>query len=137
MRRAFLLFLLVFPGSVFAQDIDKAIQAYNDDKYTEAAFLFYDVIQNSEDADARVKAEYYIAQSLFKAGFVLPSFQYYGEVFNSGDAHPYFLKAAVGLLNVAEQIGDDTLIPEVINKGYSQAFSRLKAEELNSINYMI
>lgn len=120
-----------------AQDIDKAIQAYNEDKYTDAAFLFYDVIENSEDADARVKAEYYIAQSLFKAGFHLPAFQYYGEVFNAGDAHPYFLKATAGLLNIADAIGDDTLVPEVINKGYSQAFSRLKAEELNAINYMI
>src|SRR5262245_59297827 len=96
--------LLAVPAGAFAQDIDKAIQAYNDDKYTDAAFLFYDVIQNSEDADARVKAEYYIAQSLFKGGFYLPAFQYYGEVFNSGDAHPYFLKATAGLLNIAEQI---------------------------------
>jgi tetratricopeptide (TPR) repeat protein len=129
--------LLANATSAFAQDIDKAIQAYNDDKYTDAAFLFYDVIQNSEDADARVKAEYYIAQALYKAGFYLPAFQYYGEVFNAGDAHPYFLKATAGLLNIADQIGDDTLVPEVINKGYSQAFSRLKAEELNAINYMI
>lgn len=120
-----------------AQDIDRAIQAYNDDKYTDAAFLFYDVLEHSDDADSRVKAEYYIAQSLLKAGFYLPAFQYYGEVFNAGDAHPYFLKATAGLLNIAEQIGDDTLVPEVINKGYSQAFSRLKAEELNAINYMI
>lgn len=140
MRRSAPLLLtlaLATPATALAQDIDKAIQAYNDDKHTDAAFLFYDVIQNSEDADARVKAEYYIAQSLFKGGFYLPAFQYYGEVFNSGDAHPYFLKATAGLLTVAEQIGDDTLIPEVINKGYSPAFSRLKNEELNAINYMI
>src|SRR5262245_18558352 len=132
-----LLAMLALPARLSAQDIDKAIQAYNDDHYTDAAFLFYDVIQHSEDADARVKAEYYIAQSLFKAGMYLPAFQYYGEVFNAGDAHPYFLKATAGLLNVADQISDDTLVPEVINKGYSQAFSRLKAEELNAINYMI
>jgi tetratricopeptide (TPR) repeat protein len=129
--------LMLLSRTTLAQDIDKAIQAYNDDKYTDAAFLFYDVIEHSDDADARVKAQYYIAQSLFKAGFHLAAFQYYGEVFNAGDAHPYFLKATVGLLNVAEQIGDDTLIPEVVNKGYSQAFSHLKAEELNAINYMI
>ena len=55
-----------------AQDIDKAIQAYNDDKNTEAAFLFYDVIQNSGDADAKVKAEYYIAQALYGQGSRCP-----------------------------------------------------------------
>lgn len=124
-------------GAAEAQDIDAAIQAYNGDKYVDAAFLFYDVIVHSNDADARVKSEYYIAQSLFKAGLLLPAFQFYGQVFNSGDAHPYFLKATAGLLQVADRIGDDTLIPEVINKGYSPAFARLEAERLNAINYMI
>ena len=51
-----------------AQDIDRAIQAYNDDKHFEASFLFYDVMQNTNDPDARLKAEYYIAQSLYKGG---------------------------------------------------------------------
>lgn len=137
LARALTAVALLAAPRAYAQDIDKAIQAYNDDKYTDAAFLFYDVIEHSDDADARVKAEYYIAQSLYKGGFYLPAFQYYGEVFNAGDAHPYFLKATAGLLNIAEDIGDDTLVPEVINKGYSQAFARLKAEELNAINYMI
>lgn len=124
-------------SSAFAQDIDRAIQAYNDDKYAEAAFLFYDVIQNSSDADSRVKAEYYISQALYKAGLYLPAMIYYGDVFNSGRAHPYFLKATEGLLRVSEKIEDDTLIPEVINKGYSDEFAKLKAANLNTINYLI
>ena len=55
--------------SAFGQDIDRAIQAYNDDNHEEAAFLFFDVMENSTDPDSRVKAEYYIAQSLYKAGY--------------------------------------------------------------------
>lgn len=121
----------------FAQDIDRAIQAYNSDNYTDAAFLFYDVKENSDDPDSRVKAEYYLAHALFKAGYYLPAYQFYGEVFTSGQGHPYFLKAAEGLLSVAEEIGDDTLIPEIINKGYSEAFASMPAEALNAINYMI
>ncbi len=121
----------------FAQDIDKAIQAYNDDLHTDAAFLFFDVMENSQDPDARVKAEYYIAQSLYKAGYPVAALQYYGEVFNAGKAHPYFLKATEGLVKVAQQIGDDTLIPELINRGYSEEFAKLKANTLNAINYMI
>lgn len=120
-----------------AQDIDRAIQAYNEDRHAEAAFLFYDVIQSSSDPDARVKAEYYIAQSLYNGGMYLPAMIYYGDVFNSGRAHPYFLKATEGLLKVAEQINDDTLVPEVINKGYSEEFAKLKAANLHQINYLI
>jgi hypothetical protein len=124
-------------GAGYAQNIDQAVQAYNDDEYEKAAFLFFDVMNNSEDPDHRVKAEYYLGHSLYKAGYLLPAYQFYGEVFNSGEGHPYFLKATEGLLNIGEKIDDDTLIPELINKGYSQAFARLKAEELNGINYMI
>ncbi len=119
-----------------AQDIERAIAAYNADKYTEAAFLFYDVMENSGDADAKVKSEYYLAHSLFRAGYYLPAFQFYGEVFSVQD-HPYFIKATEGLLRVAEAIDDDTLIPEVINRGYSTTFSQLKPADLDAINYMI
>jgi outer membrane beta-barrel protein len=42
--------------------------------------------RTANDPDARVKAEYYIAQSLYKAGFYLPALQYYGEVFHAGEA---------------------------------------------------
>ncbi len=120
-----------------AQDIDRAIQAYNDDNHADAAFLFYDVKENSDDPDARVKAEYYLAHSLFKAGYYLPAYQFYGEVFTSGEGHPYFLKATQGLLDVSGAIGDDTLIPEIINRGYSEVFSQLDSKALDAINYMI
>ncbi len=121
----------------FAQNIDQAITAYNDDKFAEAAFLFYEVKDKTDSPDDRVRAEYYLAHSLYKGGYLLPAYQYYGEVFNAGDAHPYFLKAAEGLLNVADSLGDDTLIPEVINRGYSNEFGKLKSDKLNAINYMI
>ncbi|CAN0532554.1 unnamed protein product, partial [Laminaria digitata] len=120
-----------------AQEIDRAIQAYNDDNYTDAAFLFYDVKENSDDPDARVKAEYYLAHSLYKAGYFLPAYQFYGEVFTAGEGHPYFLKATQGLLDVSKDIGDDTLIPEIINRGYSEVFSQLDSTSLDAINYMI
>ena len=118
MKKAVSLAAVLFSSSIaYAQNIDQAIQAYNDDEYEKAAFLFFDVMENSDDPDAKVKAEYYLGHSLYKAGYHLPAYQFYGDVFNAGDTHPYFLKATEGLLKIAEEIDDDTLIPEVINKG--------------------
>ncbi|MBI4818248.1 MAG: tetratricopeptide repeat protein [Deltaproteobacteria bacterium] len=121
---------------VHAQNIDDAIKAYNEDRHIDAAVFFYDVIQNGNNPEARVKAEFYIGQSLYKAGYLFPAMRFYADVFNSGDAHPYFLKATEGLLKVAEDIGDDTLIPEVINKGYTGEFAKLN-QKLDQINYLI
>ena|GEM_PF-2399457 len=129
--------LIMSAGQASGQDIDRAIQAYNDDNHEEAAFLFYDVIENSSDPDSRVKSEYYIAQSLYKAGYKAAALQYYGDVFNAGKAHPYFLKATEGLMRVAIDMGDDTLVPALINRGYSEDFAKLKPSVLNTINYMI
>ncbi|MEL6185369.1 MAG: tetratricopeptide repeat protein, partial [Myxococcota bacterium] len=101
------------------------------------AFLFSDVINRTSNPDDRVKAEYYLAHSLYKAGYLLPAFQYYGEVFNQGPSHPYFLRATEGLLGVAKDLEDDLAVPEVINRGYATEFQNLSADRLNSINYMI
>ncbi|MBI2375956.1 MAG: hypothetical protein HYV07_18325 [Deltaproteobacteria bacterium] len=125
-----------FAGTASAQNIDDAIKAYNEDRHIDAAVFFYDVIQNGNNAEARVKAEFYIGQSLYKAGYLFPALRFYADVFNSGDAHPYFLKATEGLLKVGEDLRDDTLIPEVINKGYTGEFAKLN-QKLDQINYMI
>ncbi len=129
--------LLLVASTARAQNIRQAIQAYNEDQYAEAALLFYDVAQNSDDPDNRVRAEYYLGHSLYRADYLLPAFQYYGEVFNQGEEHPYFLKATEGLLNVASDLKDDILVPELINQGYTTAFASLQAEDLNAINYMV
>ena len=120
-----------------AQNIDQAVRAYNADDYENAAFLFYDVKENARKADDRIQAEYYLGHSLFKGGYFLPAFQFYGEVFTAGEVHPYFLKATRGLLNVAVAIRDDARVPELISKGYGNAFAQLDAASLNTINYMI
>ncbi|NJK89676.1 MAG: hypothetical protein HC923_09910 [Myxococcales bacterium] len=131
-----LLAILVAPAAN-AQTIRQAIEAYNEDRYVDAAYLFYDVAQNTEDPDDKVKAEYYLAHSLYRADYLLPAFQYYGEVFTQGEEHPYFLRATEGLLQVARDLEDDILVPELISQGYTTAFAQLQAEDLNGINYMV
>lgn len=129
--------LMLAASTARAQNIRQAIQAYNEDRFSDAAYLFYDVAQNTDDPDDRVKAEYYLAHSLYKADYLLPAFQYYGEVFTQGEEHPYFLRATEGLLAVAEALEDDILVPEIISQGYTTAFAQLEAEDLNAINYMV
>lgn len=120
-----------------AQNIDRAVRAYNADDYETAAFLFHDVKENARKADDRIKAEYYLGHALYKGGYYLPAFQFYGEVFTAGASHPYFLKATRGLLNVARAIRDDARVPELVSQGYGNAFAQLDAASLNTINYMI
>ncbi len=127
------------PSVVEAQDLDQAASlAFNDGRYIDAAITFFDAIDAYErQPELRAKAEYYVGRSLYKAGYLLPAYQFYGEVVNEGESHPYFLRAIEGLIDVAEAIGDDTLIPEIIDRKYGESFRRLKPEVLNTANYMV
>ena len=120
-----------------AQSIDRAIQAYNNDNYEQAAILFAEVTERSRVADDRVRAEYYTGHALYKAGYLFPAYAYYRGVFEQGPDNPYFLRATEGLLNLGVALEDDLAIPEVINRGYSRSFQNLPPERLNTINYLI
>ena len=128
--------VLLAPSVGAAQTIDQAVKAYNADEYEDAAFLFSDIIERSENPDDRVKAEYYLGHSLFKAGYYLPAFQYYAEVFNQGPEHPYFLEATKGLLSVGDELGDDVLVPQLIDRGYVPEFQMLETG-LSMVNYLV
>jgi tetratricopeptide (TPR) repeat protein len=129
---------MVAASSASAQTIKEATKAYNDRNFTDAAYLFFDAAQTLEEGvKEKYQAEYYLAQSLYRAGYLFPAFQFYAEVFNQGEEHPFFLRSAEGLLRVSRDIQDTLVIPQVLNAGYTDSFAQLKAEDLNTINYLI
>ena len=122
-------------GVAFAQPmtIDQAVLAYNRREFIKAATLFF----AAKDKADNPRAEYYLGRSLFRAGYMFPAYQFYGEIVKEGERHRFFLDAVRGLLDVAEAVGDDTLIPELINRKYGRKFSELKPEPLDHVHYLI
>ena len=127
------------PSAAWAQNLDEmASRAFNAKDYVKAAQLFFDGIERYEnDRQRRFKAEYYVGRSLYRAGYLLAAYQFYGELANVGERHPYFLKSIEGLLDVAADIGDDTFIPEIIDRRYGDSFVRLGKDGLNTANYLV
>ncbi len=118
--------------------INEAVETYNAGDLERAAKLFYDVKMTDTSAPNRAKAEYYLGHSLFKMGMYQSALAYYNAVFVAGPAHPYYLKGAEGLINVAASLRDDTLIPSQINKFYnSQAFAGMDPMALSRINFYV
>lgn len=115
---------------------EEAGKAFNDDNFVDAAVLFADLL-DSDNADERVQAEYYLAHSLYKSGYLVPAYQYYGEVFNQGPAHPFFLKATAGLVSVATDLRDDLVVPQLLDQGYVDDFRNLSPDALNTVNYLV
>ena len=117
---------LAFAQGNKSDQLNQAVEAYNANNLAQAAKLFYDVKMSDPQAGNRAQAEYYLAQSLFKMGMYQSALAFYNAVFVAGPAHPYYIKGAEGLVNVAQALHDDTLIPSQINKYYnSQEFAKM------------
>jgi hypothetical protein len=139
-RGVFLLFAILAAPAARAQETDvlnRAMGDHNEGKYQRAAIGFYQVEETAKIEDDRFKAEYYLAQSLHKLGLGFGSFYYYGQILESGPAHPYYDKAVEGAVAVTEQYHDEVLGPNVLSKAYNDRFARLPPEVLAKVNYYV
>ncbi len=118
-------------------ELTPGVAAYNAAKYQEAAVAFYKIAENGNDALNRQKAEYYLAETFLKMGLYQPAFEYYGLIVRQGARHRYYFKAVEGLVKVDEAVGDETVIPSVLNRAYGADFEKLPDEVLNKVNYLV
>ena len=71
MRKIALVAALCLPFTAQAQDLDRAIEDYNQERYEEAIAGFYEVLKYGEARGDRKDARYYMALSLLKKGLEL------------------------------------------------------------------
>jgi tetratricopeptide (TPR) repeat protein len=131
---------LALPLSAAAQQggsINNAIRHFNDGRYAEAAFGFYDVAAYDSVIENRLRAEFYLARSLQRMDLQRSSAFFYAGIMNQGPNHPYYLRSIQELVELIEAMGDDVFLPVMINREYNQAFQNLPAEALYKINYLI
>src|SRR4051812_46975135 len=133
--------LLLLPSSAFAQaDLglyNRALAAFNAGDFNSSSQLFYELSDTSTDPETKSKSEYYLAQSFHKRGLPVSALIRYSAILKTGKAHPFYLKAVEGLVNVQQQLGDQYLIPNLLNQDFNDAWATLPAEVLARINYLI
>ena len=123
-----------------AQDLgvyNRALSSFNSGNYDQAAELFYEVNSTTTDNDLRTKSEYYLASTFQKKGLPVTAFVYYAAILKAGKAHPFYLKAVEGLVNVQDQLDDQFLIPSFLDRNYNDDWVTLPAEILSRINFQI
>lgn len=136
----FLCVIVLLPALAAAQDLslyNAGLSAFNAGDYDTAVAKFFELSESSTDADLRAKSEYYLAQSFAKKGLPVSAFIYYSTIVNAGKAHPSYLKAVEGLVNVQKDLNDEFLIPNTLNKKYNDDWAMLPEEVLARINYLI
>lgn len=136
-QSAFVVVVMALAGAAHAQNIDKAIDAYKAQRYDEAAVRFFEVLRFDSSEGNIVEAEYGMAQSLLKMGLALPAVRYYENIIAVGPTHPYYLKAFEGMVDAADRLHDDLVVPAILDKKYGEDLSKLQPDMLQRIHYML
>ncbi|MBI5525212.1 MAG: hypothetical protein HY897_02680 [Deltaproteobacteria bacterium] len=123
------------PG--LGENVKKVIDEFNRGNYIDSAYKFFDVVENDNNQQNQLAAEYFAGASLHKLKFYQPAYYFFSGIVKTGPNHPFFGKAVEGLVEIADSLKDDLFIPELFMKFYTPEFSKLEAEVLNHINYMI
>ncbi|HEX4382151.1 MAG TPA: hypothetical protein VH083_04355 [Myxococcales bacterium] len=140
MRTFLCLVLICCAFAARAQEIDvleKALDDFNGGRNARAAAGFFEVEEKGTSRDNRIKAEYYLALSLSRAGQGFGAFYYYQQIIGQGPQHPYYYKAIEGAVAVIEQSGDEVLGPNVLAKAYAAELTRLPPDVFAKVNYYL
>ncbi|WP_373048451.1 tetratricopeptide repeat protein [Vulgatibacter sp.] len=129
---------LAVPSIAIAQaDLTPAIQAYNAGQFDRAAAYMHDFIAQSGATAERAKAEFYLGQTLEKMGLYQSALYTYANILKEGPAHPHYVQAVEGIVDVSEALDDDLFVPSLFDKEYNDEFQRLRPEYLQKVNYMV
>jgi len=100
--------------SPVAKFLEEGKKLYNDKKYTEASLLFHKVIQEPDVSAEPFKAEaqYELGKTLFRLELYQSALQFFGQVVDLGNAHPFFLPTLRGLVLLTDVVPEDPILME-------------------------
>lgn len=118
-----------------------AVQTFKAAGYAEAAKEFYDLASGPRGTTQQ-QSEFYLAECFYNLKFLQSALYFYGQIVKAGTAHPRYADALVGLVKVDEAIGDDALIPAILNREYDLASNVMGTDNfphdvLMKINYIV
>ena len=114
-----------------------AVDAYEAGHYAKAALGFYDVSENSGNAEAGYRAEYFLALTLFKMGLPQSALTYDHVIIEQGPKHPYYTEAVENTLDVMDAVGDKSLIPSMLDREYNDSFAKLPKAVIDRVNFIV
>ncbi|MFA6034680.1 MAG: hypothetical protein WC889_17405, partial [Myxococcota bacterium] len=124
-------------AAAISGNVKALIEEFNKGNYTDAAYRFFDVVENDANQSNQLAAEYFLGASLLKLKYYQPAYYFFSGIVKTGPNHPFFEKAVEGVVEAADGLKDDLFTPELLMRYYTSEFSRLQPETLNHINYTI
>ena len=137
MKKICLILALALPTSAFGQDLDRAIEDFNNQQYPEAIAGFYEVLKYGENRGDRNDARYYMARAMLNQNLNFSALSFLREIILDGPRNRHYVSAIGYLLEAGERLRDDYSVPNIINREYGDAFRDLKDVVLDRVNFLI
>jgi tetratricopeptide (TPR) repeat protein len=137
MKKLCFILTLALPLSANAQDLDRAIEDFNNQSYQEAIAGFYEVLKYGENRGDRNDARYYMARAMLNENLNFSALSFLREIILDGPRNRHYVSAIGYLLEAGNRLRDDFNVPNIINREYGDAFRDLKDVVLDRVNYLI
>ena len=136
--------LLLVPLAARAQDMNaynQALAVLTKGDAEAAAPRLFELSTRATDADVRARAELSLAQALAQEKLPLSALIVYARIANAGPTHPSYLEALEGLVAVQQQLNEQNLVPNVLDKAYTpqarDKWTQLPREVLARVHYQL
>lgn len=125
--------------------LEEGKKLYRKKNYVEASLLFHKVIQKAEDDKSAepflAEAKYELGKSLFRMELYQGALDYFGQIVDEGQSHPYYLPTLRGLVLLSDEIPSDSSLvdrlttyvqgfPKDVPKKYRQQYAFLVGRHL-------
>ncbi len=139
MRRAVITALVLVSTSASAQgmgEFDRAKAALDAGRAAEAVGLFHQMGQIS-DPGLAAKSDFYLAESLAKAGLPVTASAFYADLVRQGPGQPFYLDSVKALVELQERLDDPFLIPSVLHKEFREEWGALPGPARSRLYYLV
>src|SRR5512146_2563461 len=141
MRGALFVSLSVWAfGALAAQglgEFDRALAAYQAGDVQNAIGPFFELAEGASDPGLRAKSEFYLAQSLAKAGLPVTASTYHADIVRAGPGHPFYLESVQALVELQRALDDPYLVPSVLAKEFRESWGALPDPARSRLYYLV
>ena len=95
-------------ASIENQRFEKALALMSDEKYEAAALEFRYFLDDPKFAEVQPEAQYQLAKSLYKLGFLESSLERFKQILDAGPTHSRYKKSVEWLFFISRKMADET-----------------------------
>jgi hypothetical protein len=112
------------------RELRDAMDTHKQRRFLTASLQFFLMLERQKYPEHEVRLTYYLGDSLYQLGYLIPSQEYFKQVVEQGLGTPYYGPALTRLASIAERTGDISTLVRIIDGVDPQDFPERAMDSL-------